>query len=120
MIKNSNKKYDLEERTVIFAERIIELCKKAPKNVITIPIIGQLIRSGTSIGANYCEANGASSKKDFKNKIFICKKEAKETKYWLRLLAKAEESLKDECRDCWQEAQEFTLIFSKIATNTST
>lgn len=118
MTNNSNKKYDLEERTAIFSEKIIELCKKAPKNVISMPIIGQLIRSGTSIGANYCEANGASSKKDFKNKIFICKKEAKETKYWLRLLAKAEDELKEECRESWQEAQEFTLIFSKIAVNT--
>ncbi len=120
MIKTSNKKYDLEERTAIFSEKIIDLCKNAPKTVITTPIIGQLIRSGTSIGANYCEANGASSKKDFKNKIFICKKESKETKYWLRLLAKAAEELKEECRELWQEAQEFTLIFSKIATNTVT
>lgn len=117
--KIKNKKYDLEERTALFAEKIIELCKKAPKTVITIPIIGQLIRAGTSIGANYCEANGASSKKDFKNKIFICKKESKETKYWLRLLAKAVGELKEECRKLWQEAQEFTLIFSKIAINTN-
>lgn len=116
MIKN--KKYDLEERTAKFAEKIIELCEKAPKNVVTIPIINQLVKAGTSIGANYCEANGASSKKDFKNKIFICKKEAKETKYWLRLLAKAYPELTDECRDLWNEAQEFTLIFSKIAVNT--
>ena len=64
-------KYNLEERTAIFSERIIDLCKKAPKDFITIPIINQLIRAGTSIGANYCEANGASSRKDFKNKIFI-------------------------------------------------
>ncbi len=111
-------KYNLEERTAIFSESIIILCKKCPKNIITIPIINQLIRSGTSIGANYCEANGASSKKDFKSKIFICKKESKETKYWLRLLAKSEDSVKDECRNLWQEAQEFTMIFSKVAVNT--
>lgn len=114
----NQKPYDLEERTAQFAEKIIELCRKAPKNEITLPIIRQLIRCGTSIGANYCEANGASSKKDFKNKIFICKKESKETKYWLRLLAKAVEELKHECRLLWQEAQEHTLIFSKIAANT--
>lgn len=119
MTKIINNKYDLEERTTLFAEAIIELCKKAPKTVITIPIIDQLIRSGTSIGANYCEANGASSKKDFKNKIFICKKESKETKYWLRLLTKAVIELKEECGKLWQEAQEFTLIFSKIAINTN-
>lgn len=111
-------KYDLEERTAKFAEKIIELCKKSPKNVVTIPIINQLIKSGTSIGANYTEANGASSKKDFKNKIFICKKESKETKYWLRLLAKAAEEVKDECKSLWKEAQELTLIFSKIASAT--
>ncbi len=116
---NKTIKYDLEERTAIFAERIIDLCKKTPKNIVTTPIINQLIRSGTSIGANYCEANGASSKKDFKNKIFICKKEAKETKYWLRLLAKTADESKNECRELWQEAQEFTLIFSKIASNTN-
>jgi len=89
-------KYDLEDRTARFAESIIDLCKKWPKNAITLPLIDQLIRAGTSIGANYCEANGASSKKDFKNKIFICKKESKESQYWLRLLAKTtdDESLK--------------------------
>lgn len=119
MTKFSSGKYDLEERTAKFAEEIIELCKKTPKNDITRPIINQLIRAGTSIGANYCEANGASSKKDFKNKIFICKKESKETKYWLRLLAKTAVEIKDDCRELWQEAQELTLIFSKIAINTN-
>lgn len=116
MIKD--RKYDLEERTAKFAEMIIDLCKKVPKNAVTIPIINQLVKAGTSVGANYSEANGASSKKDFKNKIFICKKESKETKYWLRLLAKACLELADECRTLWNEAQEFTLIFSKIAVNT--
>lgn len=118
MNKTSNTKYDLEERTAKFSENIIELCKKAPKNVVTLPILDQAIRSGTSIGANYCEANGASSRKDFKNKIFICKKESKETQHWLRLLAKAASELKEDCRKLWQEAHEFTLIFSKIAFNT--
>lgn len=114
---NKFTKYDLEERTAKFSEDIIDLCKKANKNVITMPIISQLIRSATSIGANYNEANGASSKKDFRNKIFICKKESKETKYWLRLLAKTEEELRGECKNLWKEAQELTLIFSKIASN---
>ena len=111
-------KYDLEERTIKFAESIIDLCKKVPQNPITLPIINQLIKAATSIGANYAEANGASSKKDFKNKIFICKKEARETKYWLRLLALAAPSLKIECKVCFKEAQELTLIFSKIALST--
>jgi len=108
----------LEERTTVFSEQVIELCRKCPKNTITIPIINQLMRSGTSVGANYCEANGAASRKDFKNKIFICKKESKETKYWLRLLAKSCPEMADNCRDLWKEAQEFTLLFSKIASST--
>jgi|SRR3989344_3241597 len=115
---NNDKKYDLEERTTLFSEKLIALCKKTPKNIVTIPIISQLMRSGTSMGANYCEANGASSKKDFKNKIYTCKKEGKETKYWLSLLGKAEEEVKDECQKLWNEAQELTLIFSKIIINT--
>lgn len=113
------KTYDLEERTAKFAEDIIDLCKKSPKNTITIPIIDQLIRAGTSMGANYCEVNGASSKKDFKNKIFICKKESIETKYWLRILSKACEELAQKCREFWKEAHELTLIFSKIAKSSS-
>ena len=68
--------YDLEERTAKFGEGVIEFCKEVRQDVITKPIINQLIRSGTSIGANYMEANGASSKKDFRNKIFICKRSA--------------------------------------------
>ena len=111
-------KYDLEERTAKFGENVIELCKKFPKTVITTPIISQLVRSGTSIGANYSEANGASSKKDFRNKIFICKKEAIETKYWLRMLAGADNNFKNECKMLWKETQELTLIFSKIAKST--
>jgi four helix bundle protein len=69
------------------------------------------------VGANYQEANGASSKKDFRSKIYICKKEAKETMYWIRLLMKSSEGLKEDCRVLWREAQELTLIFSKIAAN---
>ena len=94
---------------------MLTLCKKIPKNILTVSIIDQLIRSGTSIGANYTEANGASSKKDFKNKIYLCKKESMETKYWLRLLAKTESSYTNECRELWKKAHEFTLIFSKIS-----
>ena len=110
-------RYDLEERTAKFGEEIIEMCKKATASHITKPIISQLVRSATSIGANYMEANGASSKKDFRNKIFICKKEAMETKYWLRMLSKAEINVLEDCKRLWQEAQELTLIFSKIAKN---
>ncbi|MCX6744351.1 MAG: four helix bundle protein [Candidatus Parcubacteria bacterium] len=87
--------------------------KKIPKTVINLPLISQAIRSVTSIGANYCEASGACSKRDFKNKLYICKKEAKESKYWLDLIGKANPELKNECQKYWQEAHELTLIFSK-------
>ena len=106
--------YDLERRTTEFSENIIVFLKTLERNVITTPLISQLIRSATSIGANYFEANGAASKKDFKNKICICKKEARETKYWLQLIAKVNPDKKEMCRKFWHEAQEFTLIFSKI------
>ena len=111
------KKYDLEERTFIFAENIIRFCKPLKKDSTTLPVLSQLIRSATSIGANYMEANGASSKKDFTNKIFICKKEAQETKYWLRILAVCFEDKKIPIRILWKECQELTLIFSKIASS---
>lgn len=106
--------FDLEERTGKFGEDIIKFCRTIKQDIITKPIINQIVRSGTSVGANYCEANGASSKKDFKNKIHICKKEIQETKHWLRMIVTAVPDKKDEARKLWQEAQELTLIFGKI------
>lgn len=114
MPKVPNKKYDLEERTAKFGEDIIEFAKKISKNVITVPIIGQLIKSGTSVGSNYCEADCAESRKDFEHKLGISKKEAKETKHHLRMIAKAEPEIKDEARKLWQEANELQLIFISI------
>ena len=89
---NFKNNYDLEERTA------------------------QFVRSATSIGANYMEANGASSPKDFANKIFICKKEAQETKHWLRMLVSCFPEKKEQINVSWNEAQEFTLIFNKICS----
>jgi len=109
-------KYNLEERTAIFGEQIIGFCGKAKRDPIVLPLLSQLIRSATSIGANYMEANGASSRKDFANKIYICKKEAQETKHWLRMLASYYPNDKEKLREHWQEAQEFTLIFHKIVS----
>jgi len=111
---NDKKRYDLEERTAKFAEEIIMLMRKIPHDLVNQRLIPQLVGSGGSLGANYCEANEAESKKDFQHKIGICKKETKETKHWLRLLAKANPQFKDEFRILWQEAQELLLIFSKI------
>jgi four helix bundle protein len=108
------RKYDLEERTARFGEAIIAFAKKVPKNVVTLPLIDQLVRAGTSVGSNYCEADDAVSKKEFRCKIGTCKKESQESKYWLRMIAAAEECMKEEARVHWQEAKELHLIFAKI------
>lgn len=114
MSNNEKSKYDLEERTAKFGESIIDFTKKIPQNPITIPLITQLIKAGTSVGANYNEADCAETKKDFEHKIGISKKESKESKHWLRMIAKAVPDLKDESRKMWQEANELNLIFSAI------
>ncbi len=106
--------YDLEERTAIFGEKIIEFAKKIPKNTLNNPLISQLIRSGTSVGSNYCEADCAESRKDFEHKLAICKKESKETKHWLRMVSKAVPELRSEARIYWQESNELQLIFIAI------
>jgi four helix bundle protein len=111
------KTYDLEERTAIFSEEVVVFLRTIRRDVVNIPIISQLVRSVTSIGANYCEADGAESKKDFQHKIAICKKECKESKYWFRVLSTANPERADECRKFWKEAHELTLIFSKIISN---
>ena len=114
---SNERTYDLEERTGKFGEQIIDFSKKIIKNTITAPLISQLIRSATSIGANYCEADCAESKKDFEHKIGICKKEAKETKHWIRMVARATSELIAESRALWQEAHELYLIFVTIVKN---
>jgi len=86
------------------------------QDAISRPIISQLIRSSTSIGANYMEANGASSKKDFRNKIYICKKEAQETKHWIRMLNRCFPEKTETIKNLWREAQELSLIFGKISS----
>ena len=111
-----SKKFDLEERTAKFGETIILFCKTLHQTPLSNPLTNQLLRAATSIGANYMEANGASSKKDFLNKIFICKKEAQESKHWLRMIAVMFPERKEELRQHWQEAQELTLIFQKITS----
>lgn len=106
-------------RTEVFGEAVIDFVRTVPESNINKSIIGQLIRSATSIGANYMEADCAESKKDFKHKIGISKKEAKETTYWLRMLARTNAEKIEECRKLWQEAHELTLIFSTIINKTS-
>lgn len=109
-----NDKYNLEERTAKFGEDIIKFAKNIKKDAISLPIINQMVRAGTSIGANYSEADDAESKKDFQHKIGICKKESRESKHWLRMAVVIQPELKDEARKLWQEAKELNLIFNSI------
>ena len=111
-------RFELEERVERFGESVIHLAKTIKITIISKPIIEQLIRSATSIGANYFEANAASSKKDFINKIYICKKESKETQHWLRMLSCTDEKTKPKAREFYTEARELSMIFSSIITKT--
>jgi four helix bundle protein len=112
--KQDSAPYDLQERTAVFGENVIALAKRVPANAVNVPMITQIVRSGTSVVANYCEADDADSKKDFRHKIGIARREAKETKHWLRMIASAEPSLKDGARQLWREAHELVLILAKI------
>ena len=105
---------DLMERTAKFGEAIILFAKKIPHAPENIRLISQLVGAGTSIGANYCEADDSVSGKDFKKSIGTCRKESKETMFFLRMIGTSEESLKDEARKLWREAKELNLIFGAI------
>lgn len=112
------KKYDLEERTAVFAEKIRDFCFKLPKNIANHEYIPQLLRAGSSPGSNYIEANESLGTKDFKMKIKICRKEAKESSYWLRLVVVGEnDALNTERLRLRQEAKELILIFTAILKN---
>jgi len=106
--------YDLPERSAAFGEEVIRFARSLPRDVVVSPLLSQVVRSSTSIGANYAEADGAESRKDFKHRIAICKREARETMHWMRMLAAACPESADECRRLWQEAHELTLIFATI------
>ncbi len=111
--------FDLEKRTLEFAKNVIKLCRTLPKNVINNELIGQLVDSSGSIGANYREANDALSKKDFRHRIKITRKEAKETHYWLDLLLEANPEFKGEIVVLLNEALELKKIFSSISDKSS-
>jgi four helix bundle protein len=113
-VRGQDKPYDLEERTALFGEAVIDFAKRVRVNPVTRRLIDQLIGAGTSVGANYGEADDAVSKKDFRHKISICKREAREAKFFLRMLARAVPDLQDEAGALWQEAKELHLIFAKI------
>ena len=115
MIKIQNsKQYDLEERTLEYSKRIIRLCKKLPKDIINLKLSSQLIRSGTSMGANYREANETEIKKDFRFRIRICRKEGKETIYWLKLVIEANPTFEKRINPLLEETFELVKIFASI------
>ena len=114
MIIQASKQYDLEKRTMMFAKSVALFCKKLKKDIIATEYIKQVIRSSSSIGANYIEANESLSKKDFLMRIKICRKEAKETTYWLELIFKIIDNQDSELNQLIIEAIELTKIFSSI------
>ncbi len=108
------KNYDLEKRTGKFGEQVIRFCKKIPRGPVTDPLIVQLIKCGTSVGANYCEADDAESRLDFRHKIGICKKESREVKHFVQMVVVACPYLSEDAKIIWQEAKELNLIFNAI------
>ena len=105
---------DLQERTACFGEAVIQFVRTIPLNAITSSVVSQLVRSATSVGANYCEADDAESKKDFRHKISICLKEIKETRHWLRMMAAVAPEFRNDARTLYKEAKELNLIFAAI------
>jgi len=112
------KAYDLEERTAKFGEAIIDFALTIPKGPVTNRLIDQVVGAGTSVGANYCEADDAYSRNEFRKNIGTCRKEARETKFHLRMIVRAVPELKPQARTLWQEAKELHLIFSAILRRT--
>jgi four helix bundle protein len=106
--------FDLEERTAAFGEAVVRFAKTIPRSPANDRLVNQFVGCGTSVGANYCEANERVSKKDFRNTVGRCVKEAKETKYFLRLIAAAEPPLADQARRLYREAKELHLIFASM------
>ena len=113
--KKNSKRYDLEERTLAFAKRVRKFVKKLPKTIANIEDIKQLVKASGSVGGNYREANEALSKKDFRMRIKICRKESKESGYWLQLVdTNKKEELEADRKELVNEATELMNIFGSI------
>jgi four helix bundle protein len=110
----NSKQYDLEDRTLEYGKRIIRMAKELSKNTINFKLIDQVVRSGTSMGANYREANETETKKDFCYRIRICRKEGKETIYWLNLIIEANPQFENRIKPLLQETTELVKIFATI------
>ena len=106
------RRYDLEERTARFGEEVITLAKRIALDPITQRLIPQLVAAATSVGANYCEAEEAESRKDFRHKLAICKKECRESKHFLRMVACARPALREDILRLHREAHQLNLIFA--------
>lgn len=106
--------FDLLERTAQFGENIVRFSRKIPRDPSNYRLIAQVAGAGTSIGANYCEAEERVSKKDFKYSISRCVKEAKETLFFLRMIVASEPSLTEQARVLYREGKELLLIFASI------
>jgi four helix bundle protein len=117
MAEGGKRPYDLEERTAQFGEAVIDFLKKVPQNPITNRLIDQLVGAGTSVGANYGEADDAVSKKDFRYKLSHCKREAREAKHYIRMLVRAVPHLREVADPLSQESKELHLIFASIYRN---
>ena len=116
--KGDNPRYDLEDRTFEFARRVRTFVKQLPRTICNLEDVKQVVRSSGSVGANYIEANEALSKKDFRMRIRIARKESKETRYWLRLLdTQNNDVLEQERNDLVQESTESMLILASILKN---
>ncbi len=114
-----SKIYDLEERTLDFSKRVLKLCGALPKNDVNKRLTDQVLRSSTSVGANYIEANEKLSKKDFKHRIKISRKECKETTYWFNLIVEANPKFEERMKSLIQESIEIRKILSAILDKSS-
>jgi len=109
-----SQRYDLGERTAQFGEAVVRFARGVPVDAITSSLITQLVRAGTSVGANYGEADEAGSRKEFRYRISLCRREARESKHWLRTIVVAVPGAKSNARALWCEANQLTKIFAAI------
>jgi len=112
--QTQNHSFDLENRTMEFAKRIVRMCKVLPNNTVNFKLIDQIIRSAGSVGANYREANDSLSKKDFLMRMKIARKESKETEFWLNLIIEANKEMESKINNLLIESIEIRKILSAI------
>lgn len=112
--QHAERRFDLSERTAVFGEQVIRFVKSILRDEITRPLISQLVRSATSIGANYAEADDSGPRKEFFHRISLCQRESRETMHWLRMIVAAEPNCRDAARVLWSESNELNRIFAAI------